>query len=281
MSKAKKNMYSERYYSLTEDEMQAIILKAQAGDDASVQKLLDIFGNFLSKYVNMLFYNKYSMKDYDVRQFIALFMLDPEARRRVIRNQLNIRAIKHANESINGIIYMIQRYGDLEDIQQTVNMTFIQAMTRYERRGSIPFSGYLYSYYFYLLKKNIDTYLIDQLGRKTFPLITDGDMNDDWDSGEKTPGFMEDAEPAADEFLFTEQIDELWVSGETAQSPFDILTVQERQLLKWRYINGDRSGQISNRTTEHPNTIREHFTRIKQKLQEEVQRLQEAEDEQL
>ena len=40
-------------------------------------------------------------------------------------------------------------------------------------RGQYLLAGFLYSYFFYLLKKNVDTFLIDQLGRKTFPLIDD------------------------------------------------------------------------------------------------------------
>ena len=72
---------------------------------------------------------------------------------------------------------MAKRYGDEEDVRQTVDMTFFQCITRYQRKdsekGPIPFSGFLYSYFFYLLKKNVDTLLIDQLGRKTFPLLDD------------------------------------------------------------------------------------------------------------
>ena len=41
------------------------------------------------------------------------------------------------------------------------------------QKGQYLLAGFLYSYFFYLLKKNVDIFLIDQLGRKTFPLIDD------------------------------------------------------------------------------------------------------------
>ena len=95
---------------------------------------------------------------------------------------------------MRGIYYMAKRYGTEEDIRQTVDLTFLQCVARYQRKdsekGPIPFSAFLYSYFFYLLKKNVDVFLIDQLGRKTFPLITDEDY--DGDEDEKLVGFKAD-----------------------------------------------------------------------------------------
>jgi RNA polymerase sigma factor (sigma-70 family) len=165
---------------------------------------------------------------------------------------------------------MAKRYGDEEDVRQTVNMTFFQCITRYQRRdsekGPIPFSGFLYSYFFYLLKKNVDTFLIDQLGRKSFPLLGDDDNSgeDDEDSkpGFKAPPF----EYTLEEILSTNDINEMWVLGEDCYEPYNSLTVQERQLLKWRYVDGKKSSEIAQIVTEHPNTVREHITRVKAKI---------------
>jgi RNA polymerase sigma factor (sigma-70 family) len=169
----------------------------------------------------------------------------------------------------DGITYMAKRYGDEEDIRQTVDMTFFQCITRYQRKdsekGPIPFSAFLYSYFFYLLKKNVDTFLIDQLGRKTFPLITDDDFEPE--EGEQQVGFKADpVEFDLDNMLAVEEINEFWVMGETAAQPFSELTVQERQLLKWRYVDGKRSSEIAESITEHPNTVREHLSKIRAKI---------------
>lgn len=166
---------------------------------------------------------------------------------------------------------MAKRYGDEEDVRQTVNMTFFQCISRYQRRdsdkGPIPFSGFLYSYFFYLLKKNVDTFLIDQLGRKSFPLLGDDDNSEDDEeikSGFKAPP----VEYTIDQMLGTEEINEMWVLGESCYPPYNSLTVQERQLIKWRYVDNKKSSEIAQIVTEHPNTVREHLYKIKLKLKE-------------
>lgn len=174
----------------------------------------------------------------------------------------------------DGITYMAKRYGDEEDARQTVNMTFFQCIARYQRRdsekGPIPFSGFLYSYFFYLLKKNVDTFLIDQLGRKTFPLIADED-NSNGEDGDTQPGFRAPPiEYSLEDMLGTQEINELWVIGEDCHPPYDSLSVQERQLIKWRYIDNKKSSEIALIVTEHPNTVREHLHKVKQKIKDAI-----------
>lgn len=168
---------------------------------------------------------------------------------------------------------MAKRYGDEEDVRQTVNMTFFQCIARYQRRdsekGPIPFSGFLYSYFFYLLKKNVDTFLIDQLGRKTFPLISDDSNTEDEEDNQ--PGFKAPpVEYSLDEMLGTQEINELWVIGEDCYPPYDRLSVQERQLLKWRFIDNMKSSEIALIVTEHPNTVREHLSKVKAKVKDAI-----------
>jgi RNA polymerase sigma factor (sigma-70 family) len=189
-----------------------------------------------------------------------------------MKNKLNQNNTRVINECMRGINYMARRYGDEEDIRQTINLTFFQCINRYERKdsakGPIPFSGFLYSYFFYLLKKNVDTFLIDQLGRKTFPLLSDDATTDESDEN-YVVGFKADpVEYSLEQMLSTDKIDEFWVLGEKNVSPFDRLSVQERQLLKWRYVDGERSSEISLKINEHPNTIREHLTKIKNKVRD-------------
>lgn len=168
---------------------------------------------------------------------------------------------------------MAKRYGDEEDVRQTVNMTFFQCITRYQRKdsekGPIPFSGFLYSYFFYLLKKNVDTFLIDQLGRKTFPLIADEPTNEneeEIESGFKAPP----VEYSLEDMLGTQDINELWVLGHDCHPPYDKLTIQERQLLKWRYVDNKKSSEIALIVTEHPNTVREHLSKVKVKVKDAI-----------
>ena len=268
--------YEEKYYSLSEEEIQTIIARAKLGSSADQIQLLEIFSNFLSKYVACLYNGKYSIGDYDIRRFVALFVKDPNTRKYLVRNKLNQAGVKHVAEVMRGITYMVNRYGDREDVEQTVHLSFFECVSTYTRKPPIPFSAFLYSYFFYILKKKVDLLLIDQLGRKTFPLISDDDYGDE-DGENQTPGFTAPPTPAADEFILTEEIDENWVFGDTATGAFTTLTIQERQLIKWRYVDNERSSDIAKRITEHQNTVREHFHRIREKitlyLEEELKEL--------
>lgn len=173
--------YKEQYYKLEESEMQDLIAKAKSGSEEAKSELLKVFNNFLTKYVTMLFVGKYSFSDYDIRRFISLFVKDTFVRYALMKNKLNQAGYKHVNECISGILYMVKRYCTEEDVQQTVKLTFFQCINRYEKKesdkGPIPFSAFLYSYFLYLLKKNVDTMLISQIGRKSFPLITQDDIS--------------------------------------------------------------------------------------------------------
>lgn len=171
----------------------------------------------------------------------------------------------------DGINYMTKRYCSEEDVRQTVNLTFLQCVKRYERRdsekGPIPFSAFLYSYFFYLLKKNVDTFLIDQLGRKSFPLYNENSSNEE--GSDQQEGFNVDTmEYAIKDLIFAGNVDEFWVLGENTQPPFDQLSVQERQLIKWKYVDGKKSSDIAAKITEHPNTVREHISKVKIKLKD-------------
>jgi hypothetical protein len=264
--------YKEQYYSLEENEMQDLIAKAKKGSVKAQEELIKVFSNFLTKYISLLYYGKFNLNDYDIRRFISLFIKDPSTRFALMKNKMSGSNLKVINECMRGIHYMAKRYGDEEDIRQTVYMTFFQCIGRYERKdsakGPIPFSGFLYSYFFYLLKKNVDTFLIDQLGRKTFPLLDDDATNDESDEN-YVVGFKADPiDISMEQLLAADKIDEFWVLGEKNISPFDRLTVQERQLLKWRYVDGQRSSQISQRVNEHPNTVREHLSKLKIKIKD-------------
>lgn len=265
-----KKVYKELYYKIPEDDIQELIRQAQMGNQKAQLQLLEVFSNFLSKYVTLIYNARYDLGNYDTRKFLALYVKDGRARIALLRNKLNSHTRKEVAEVIRGIQYMTQRYGDQEDVEQTVKMAFLTCLSTYKRKGDVPFSGFLYSYFFYVLKKNVDQLHIDQLGRKTFPLVSEVDLEDLSPDDEAPVGFTAPPAPAVDVLIFGEDIDDEWVSGSTAQHPFSILSVQERQLLKWRYVDEEKPSQISMRVTEHPNTIREHFVEIKAKIENEL-----------
>lgn len=264
--KAKAKKVSENYYNIPEEELQSIILQAQNGHQRSQEELLKIFNNFITKYTSLLFRSKYDLHDYDLRRFISLFMTDNNSRFKLRRNKIDHATYKAVNETMRGINYMVKRYWEEEDVRQTVQMTFLQCIARYKRKGSIPFSGFIYSYFFYLLKKNVDGFLIYQLGRKSFPLYTDDQASSSsYAEGEipQTTMYITPISETLEEMLNREEFDEFWVLGDTTLFPFDGLTIQQRQLLKWRYIDNLKASQIALKTTEHPNTCRAQLQEIR------------------
>lgn len=264
-------MSTKDYYTIPEEEIQELLEKAKAGDQRVQAQLLQKFEPFLSKYVSLLYYGVYDVNNYDMRKFISLFIKDPVVRFHLLRNKLNDGGRRHVAEVMQRIQGMARRYGDESDVRQTVQMTFLYCISIYKRKeskrgGWVPFSGFIYSYFYYLLKRNVDTFLIDQLGRKTFPLQDQDMMSDDIE--EFYPGFPAPPEPSPEETLGPDEIDEYWVLGDTAYPPFDALSIQERQLLKWRYVDGMRASDIARKVTEHPNTVREHFNRLREKIKD-------------
>ncbi len=264
----KRKKVSKGYYNIPEPEMQKIIAKAQAGSQKDQEYLLQIFSNFLDKYVNMLDSGYYDLRDYDIKRFVNLYIGDGILRHKIRNDSLNLKSYKQVSSTIKGILSMVKRYNDKEDVKQTVQMTFIQCVLHYEKKGEIPFSGYLYSFFFYILKRNVDLFLIDQLGLKSFPLVTDDSVGSSFESGE--PGMVYESTvptaPALEDMLGIDDIDEYWVLGETCSYPFNILTVHERQLIKWRYVDGLRPNKIAEKTSDHPNTCRQHIKVIVKKI---------------
>ncbi len=265
---------SRKYYTIPEEELQAIIVRAKSGDVAAQEQLLVVFDNFLKKYTALLFHKRCDLRDYDIRKFISLF-----ARRgysgAIQRNQIDDKVYKEVNEVLNGLHYMVQRYSDIEDVEQTVRLTFMACVSRYERRGPVPFSGFLYNYFFYRLKKNVEEFLISQVGRKTFGLYTEdavsssSPMNDNSDMSQINSSVQRNTIITEAE-AFTEaaiDIDEFWVGG-GGQYPFNQLTVNQRQLLKWRFIDGLKAPKIAEKTSEHPNTCRSQLHKIREELED-------------
>lgn len=265
----KKKSASNKYYNLPEEEIQNIIAKAKAGNSNAQSDLLRIFNNFITKYVSLLYRGKYDLHDYDMRRFIGLFVSDPDTKMRLRFNKINHKTFRDVDDVMSGISYMVTRYGDEEDVKQTVQMSFLHCVDKYERKGPIPFSGYIYNYMFYILQKNVELFLIDQNGRHSFPLYTDDVVSSAFMPEGMDPNYGMKNTPITntlEELLGPEEIDEYWVLGDTALFPFDVLSQHQRQLLKWRYIDNIKASQIAIKTTEHPNTCRAQLQEIRDQI---------------
>lgn len=264
----KRKKVSKGYYDIPEDEIQEIIIRAQSGEYKSQEYLLKVFSNFLEKYVNLLNKGHYDLRDYDIKCFVNLYVPSKDLRFKISKGRLDFKTYSEVTKTMQRIHNMVKRYNTEEDIRQTVNMTFTQCVSRYKRIGKIPFSGYLYRYFFFLLKRNVGLFLIGQLDLKSYPLITDDSVTSS--ISQDDAGVIHEAvaptAPQLEDMLTIDDIDENWVRGIGVSFPFNTLDIHERQLLKWRYVDGLRPNKISEKTSDHPNTCRQHIKVIVRKI---------------
>jgi len=265
--------YVEKKFDLSEEEIQDLIQRSKNGDTVAQARMLEVFGNLLSKYVAFLMHGKWNIDEADMRYFVRMWVIDPNVGYHLKARKLNSAGYKHVNECIRGVTGMVNRYCDEEDVVQTVQMTFLHCVSKYERRmskdgsGFVPFSGYLYWNLGYHIKKHTEMFLISQVGRRTYTLLEDSSTRyNDGDGGDIPDGYEAPPEPGVEEMLNTDTIDEFWVLGDTARWPFDQLSIKDRQLFKWRYVDGLHASDIAERLTEHANTVREHINKAKKNL---------------
>ena len=257
-------------FDLSEEELQRLISWSQRGDHRSTERLLEVFDNLLSKYVNLLYRGQYSIKEStNTRTFLALYVKDPAVRYPLLKDKLDAAGYKKVQEVVRGLQFMVARH-DEEDVAQTVRMAFLHCIQRYERTeskagGYVPFAGYINWYLKFIVKRYVDMFLIDQNGRHTFGILPD---EIDAEDEEPSMGYAVPPTPALEEMLGPERIDEFWVAGDTATYPFSTLSPHERQLLRWRYVENMKASEIAHMITEHPNTLRDHYKTIRAKLLE-------------
>lgn len=272
-----KTSYKDNWYSLSEVEMQDLLFAAKHGDAKAQGELLKIFGNFISKYVELLAEARWSLQSPETRQFIALYVKDPSVRYPLLKGKMTSHGYKEVSEVVRGLQYMVQRYCDKEDVLQTVQMAFLHAVNKYERKESttkpgefVPFAGYINRYFKFVIKRFVDDFLIDQNGRNTYAIANDETLG--WEDDSAPDGTALSLPPTSplEDLLGADTIDEHWVIGDTCGFPFDVLNVQERQLLRWRYAEGLRTSEIAKRTSDHPNKVRSNLASIRDKLTENL-----------
>jgi len=124
-----------------------------------------------------------------------------------------------------------------------------------------------YSFSDYDIRRFMSLFVKDTFVR--YALLTQDDLFNDGETEDTAKGgaYVDTLEYATVDTPFNNDVNEFWVLGEGVNDLFGKLSLQERQLLKWRYIDGKRSSEIAIKITEHPNTVREHLTKIRDKIE--------------
>jgi Sigma-70, region 4 len=286
-------------------ELAALVQRAQDGDAAARDELFTRFENFLKKYKGFFrseadairLARQYS----DVAAFLGLFM-GKKTFHAVQSRRWSPTLTAQVTRKVNEIRELAREIGDQDDIDTIIDMTFIELIARYDSKGKVRkelkkkginydtlsrsqqrrheadippvgFEGYLMNVFKWRLFKNIENEtkgVIPGVGWcKAYATTT---QNHDGDETEVNLAEVL-AEDTADAFEILgsmEHLDHDWVSGETCYAPFDVLSSQERWILKAKYADHLSSREIAESIGVSPSVIRSRYNEILDKIRPSV-----------
>lgn len=146
------------------------------------------------------------------------------------------------------------RFGK-EELSQVVYLSFYEVLNRFDPSRKVPLEKFIYIYFPYIFTAEV-TNLAGPRQILNKPNLAE----------EPEEGEGEDIEIAIAD------IDYRWVSGETCDEPFSCLTPLERKLLYLIYIEQNTQEEIASE-------MRYHFSSIKRKKQEVLEKLQKRTEE--
>lgn len=130
-------------------DIEALVIRYKDGDRDASGELFKAFSGFIAKYANFLKFGSIAKKDRDLQGLLRLLCPkgdNPKARMSIIR------------EAIRSYEY--------EDVVGELNVLFLKSVAQFKTResklgGNVPFAGYLYAYFKFMVKRWIDQRLVD------------------------------------------------------------------------------------------------------------------------
>lgn len=281
-----------------DEDVRYLVVLAGANDEEAKMELYHRFRWFLLKYRALLkggIFNAYSKDRRDVRMFISFYAKSKQIRGLLMSHKGIPVGQTKVVASVNRVIGQLQtqcRSLGEDEIDSIIDMTFFQCVNVYdpkrkvkdacteeglsydklsvkkqiewdEKVPEVGFEGFMFNYFHYLLRKNLDTVLNGvQAGiglAKGFNALTDEFQN---------PELDEITEPAAYHPEGETVIDSSWDGGSTADWPWDELSQQERWLIKQRYHNRRFACEIGESVGMSASVIRNRIKAAKAKIVE-------------
>lgn len=130
-------------------DIEALVIQYKEGSRDASGELFKAFAGFIAKYANFLKFGVLGKKDRDLRGLTHLLCPKND----------NVRARM-------GLIRDALRSYEYEDIVGELNVLFLKSVAQFKTResklgGNVPFAGYLYSYFKFMVKRWIDQRLVD------------------------------------------------------------------------------------------------------------------------
>jgi RNA polymerase sigma factor (sigma-70 family) len=161
-----------RIYTYTD--IDKLVRRYRSGDEAAIAELLSAFEGFIVKYANFLKHGYISRGDWDIQGLIKMLTprMPPELKRRALNGE-----IPSYRDRLSLIREAMQSY-EYEDIVSELNIMFMESALQFRKRKDGPsFTGFLYSYFKYKVKRWIDKRLKDVLNMANLATITEREEN--------------------------------------------------------------------------------------------------------
>ncbi len=127
------------------EDVDRMVQQYKLGDRKAIEELFKAFEGFIAKYANFLKFGIYSRADRDLHGLIRMMCPKGDA----VRSRL-------------GLIQSALRSYDYEDIIGELNVMFMESALHFQKRKTGPhFSGYLYGYFKFKVKRWMDKTLVD------------------------------------------------------------------------------------------------------------------------
>lgn len=209
--------------------------------------LINRFSPLFKKYVTLIKYGQIDFDDFEMKQFICLFIDNYELKKALNRKK---QTSEQKSEIYRKFNFVLETYGQLleEDILSDLYMCFLTVGKRYKQVGK-NFCAYVYNVYRHEVGRHIKKFIQNPLNVQYKNYRYEDCINGEHDVHIKST--YEDNYYES----ITGLPDHTWISGQSCNDIFSTLSTTQRKILIKYYLEDWNDRQISENTGTHINTV--------------------------
>lgn len=206
--------------------------------------LIDKFNPLFKKYITLFKYGQIDFDDFEMKQFVSLFMDDYSLKKALNRKKQSTPFRKDIYKKFN---FILETYGAVneEDILNDLHICFLIMAKRYKPVGK-NFCAYLYNCFRYEVARHIKSFIKNPINVPYKLLQYEDCLNGDDEIFLHVDNYHEDNEGLPDH---------TWVTGKSCSDIFSCLSALQRKILVKYYLEDWNDRQIAEATGLHINTI--------------------------
>lgn len=237
---------------------ESLVKDYQEGHDG--EELLSKFNNFLNKYHQLLYHGVIDFNNYDIRSFLSCYLKDKEERSSLLKGKYHsTQDVTNGYKISKYLQQAFKNYSAAEVFHELV-IPFLECAKRYKDMNK-GFASYLYNSYRYELVRHINSILFQRFN-EIYPL--NHDVNFEIILEED----MDRLQIDMDDDLVLNHPE--WLSGKTAEPPFQQLTRQDRLILIKYYMEDYTDKEIGRLVGRHRKSINRTRLRVVEQLKKEI-----------